>query len=467
MTVTRAPFFAAARPRLAALCLLTFVLTLAVRVWGISGRFWLLGDQIRDWGLALGPLTKLPLVGPATHVGGYTIGPAFYWILWLIRVTVGPWFEQLPHAGGIGQALLQSVADTLLLVAVWRRTGSAYFAAAVIVLLSTAGYDRALSAVVWNPVVGSTLAKAATAVVLLEWHRGSALRVALTAALAWSAVHAYTGAIYVAVSVLCALLLDPLADSGRRPGWRGVRRNALAIASAVALLQIPYAAHQVLHQFGDSAMGAVADSVGRILSGRSLPEVAKSVTGYVASFDYIEVMPWKVPFTGWVLLGCGVVVAARYRWEPLVLCMTILPQAMAIAGYSFFLAGLDHYYYLSLMPAAVVTIVLAATAVPMPRVRHAIAVGMCVAAVLLVPARLRFAGTQHVMPEYRALVEGSRTIARRGQAMRAIQTELKLPPTGDPEFLYAILGGRIDRTAPWVALITSSGDVVYRNVVGP
>ena len=51
--------------------------------------------------------------------------------------------------------------------------------------------------------------------------------------------------------------------------------------------------------------------------------------------------------------------------------------------------------------------------------------------------------------------------------MRAIQTELKLPPTGDPEFLYAILGGRIDRTAPWVALITSSGDVVYRNVVGP
>ena len=56
---------------------------------------------------------NLPLVGPATHVHGYTIGPAFYWVLWAIRVVFGPWFENLPHAGGIGQAALQSAVDAL------------------------------------------------------------------------------------------------------------------------------------------------------------------------------------------------------------------------------------------------------------------------------------------------------------------------------------------------------------------
>src|SRR5438105_10467986 len=94
-----------------ALFALTFVLTLAVRVWDVQRHFWMLGDQIRDWSIALGPLARLPLVGPPTHVRGYTIGPAFYWILWTIRVTVGPWFHNLPHAGGIGQAILQSAAD--------------------------------------------------------------------------------------------------------------------------------------------------------------------------------------------------------------------------------------------------------------------------------------------------------------------------------------------------------------------
>jgi hypothetical protein len=87
-----------------------FALALAIRIHGISQHFWMLGDQIRDWAIALRPFSELPLVGPPTHVGGYTIGPAFYWILWILRVTFGPWFDNLPHAGGIGQAALQSAA---------------------------------------------------------------------------------------------------------------------------------------------------------------------------------------------------------------------------------------------------------------------------------------------------------------------------------------------------------------------
>ena len=119
--------------------------------------------HVGDWAIALGPFSQLPLVGPATHVSGYTVGPAFYWILWAIRVIVGPWFDNLPHAGGIGQALVQSGADALLLTAIWRRTQSLLVALATMVLITTSAYDLALAPLVWNPVMGSTIAKIALA----------------------------------------------------------------------------------------------------------------------------------------------------------------------------------------------------------------------------------------------------------------------------------------------------------------
>jgi hypothetical protein len=48
--------------------------------------------------------------------------------------------------------------------------------------------------------------------------------------------------------------------------------------------------------------------------------------------------------------------------------------------------------------------------------------------------------------------------------MRAIGTEFRLPPTSDPAFIYRVLGGRIDRRSPWVAMIARSGHVTYRKV---
>ena len=449
------------RLTLFAVVALVFALAVTLRVWDVSSRFWLLGDQIRDWRIALGPFADLPLVGPATHVNGYTVGPAFYWILWAIRVAVGPWFDNLPHAGGIGQALLQSASDVMLLVAVWRRSGSVFLALTTCVLLVSASYDLALSSLVWNPVVGSTLAKMATAMVLLGWHRGSIWRVAVTAVVAWSAVHAYTGAIYVTVSVFMALLLEPLAGKD----WRGAWRRALTIAGVVALLQVPYVAHQFVARFTDSAMGAVTDSVGRILSGRAAAELTKSVAGYASAVSFIQIRPWNLSGAVWLLVPAGAIIAVRYRRDPALLCMTLVPQLMAILGYAFFLAALDNYYYLSLMPAAVLTVIFAVTALP-PSVARTTSVALLAGALALVPGRYRFAQGLHSMPEYRALVAGSRTVARRGQPMRAIQTDFRLPPTADPEFIYGILGGQLDRQAPWIAVITREGGVEYRPAQG-
>lgn len=440
---------------------LTFSLTLTIRVRGIGSHFWMLGDQIRDWSIALGSFADLPLVGPATHVGGYTIGPGFYWILWAIRVTIGPWFDNLPHAGGIGQAMLQSATDTLLLAAVWYRTRSIWLALTTVVVLVTAAYDLCLAPLVWNPVAGSTLAKAATALVLLDWSRKSATRVALTAAVAWIAVHAYTGAIFVTLSVFAALFLDPFVRGERR----AAALNASIVAAVVALLQLPLLVHELSNRAGNAAMGAVTDSLQRIATGNALPEITKSVRSYAAAVNFIEGAPFGLPLA-WVLLVCSAIVAFRYRRDPVLLAMTLLPQLGALAGYALFLDDLDHYYYLSLMPAAVLTILLAATALPSRRLVQAAGVALLLGALAMVPARVRYAATLHRMPEYGPLVEGSRKIAGRGQPVREIVTEFSLPKTADPRFVYKILGGRFDEASPWIGTIKSNGQVEYRRVEG-
>ena len=47
-----------------------------------------------------------------------------------------------------------------------------------------------------------------------------------------------------------------------------------------------------------------------------------------------------------------------------------------------------------------------------------------------------------------------------------VRTTFGLPPTGDPEFIYRLLGGRIDRAAAWMAVIDENGDVTYGSADG-
>jgi hypothetical protein len=266
-----------------------------------------------------------------------------------------------------------------------------------------------------------------------------------------------------------------LVDPSMRSDWHTLKRNALVIAAAVAALQVPYVAHQFLYQFRDSAMGAVVGSVGQVLSGSARPEFAKSLGGYAAAVQFIQVSPWQVPFVspswqlpvvGSALLLSGGVLAVRSRHDLSLLSVVLLPQLLALVGFALFLDDLDHYYYLSLMPAAVLTVTLAITGVSGAGVARPLGIIMLIGAVALVPARLRFAATMHRMPEYGLLVDASRKIRSMRQPLRAIRTDFKLPPTSDPEFLYTILGGKIDRSSEWIATVMSDGRVVYQKASG-
>jgi hypothetical protein len=135
----------------------------------------------------------------------------------------------------------------------------------------------------------------------------------------------------------------------------------------------------------------------------------------------------------------------------------------ALVGYAFYVGDfLDHYYYFSLMPAAVMTVLLAFTAVPSRLLGQAIAMALFVTSLLIAPARIAFGRTLHQLPEYGLLLDGSRTLAKVPRPMRAIQTEFTLPPSTDSAFLYTILGGHIDRSSPYVAVIKADGSVEFR-----
>jgi hypothetical protein len=350
--------------------------------------------------------------------------------------------------------MLQSAADALLLAAVWQRTRSVWLAMTTVVVLATASADLCYSALVWNPMAGAALAKIATGLVLLGWPQRSTVGVAVTAAVAWCAVQSYTGAIFVAAGVFTAVL----AGSAAKRDWPAVLRNAAIVAAVVALLQVPYVLHQLSIGFRDSGMSAVTGSVQQVLAGHESLQLINSWAGYAHAFTEIETAPWRVHWSVWILVACALVVASRFRRDVPLLSVILLPQLMAIWGYAWYVGDfLDYYYYFPLMPAAVLTLTLSVTAVRPPRLARAVSVLLLAGALAMVPARVELSTTLARLPQYGPLVDGSRALVQLQQPVRAIRTAFTLPATSDPEFIYLILGGRIDRASAWIGVITEDG----------
>jgi hypothetical protein len=432
-----------------------FVYTLAIRTWGVTRHFWMHYDQIRDWGIALGPFWELPLLGPVTHLGGSPPGPTPYWVLWLIRITIGPWFDYLPHAGGIGQAIVASMADVLLYLGVRRRTGSTPLALAVVLIVASAPYDLSLSATVWPPMLAVSFAKAATALVLLGWGDGPLRRVAATAVVAWAAVHSHVPGTFVAATVLLYLVLQPLTARA----WRDVLRRALVVGSVVAIMQVPWAVYW-LRQPPGTAGTPVGASLLSIARGEQAPRIATSATVLGHAFASIHGSPWQVPWLSWLLGASAIIVIICLRRNTAAVAMSVGSLAVGLAGYALWTGGYHEYYYFSLMPAAVLTVGLAVTSLGPPRVRSAAAGALVALAIVVQVPRLRQSAYIHRMPEYRAIVRASRVMAARHQTLRRIDASF-IAPTSSSTFVYEILGGRLSPDSPWIAVIEPDGDVRY------
>ncbi|MEO7133018.1 MAG: hypothetical protein ABI024_02250, partial [Vicinamibacterales bacterium] len=448
------------RQRATAIAVAFFVYVFWIRVHDVASTFLMLGEQTRDWTIALGGLTDLPLAGAPSTAGGRGFGPAYYWLLWLGRVTIGPFLDNVPHAGGITVALLQSIADTWLLLALSRRVDWG-LALSMCLLIASAPFDIAISSVIWNPPVSAALIKMATASALsispptplrASGGTGSSGRsVALTAALAWMAVQAHLSAIFVAAPLLLAMAVQPLIDKRLSP--RVLQRGAI-IAATIMLLQIPLVI-SILRE--PAAAVGPSSAIAALTHPRAVrPWLAyESVTSITGNL-LLPMSDAPLVFAV-VTLVLGSIVAFLYRRDVVVLGVSVGGVIMATLLFTTSTRSYDGYWFLTLTTALTLTYGLAIAAIP----SHTAVKWIGLALLLLVgwrqPARIADSTRFFKYPQYGTLLSASRQLIMEAPVLRDIRVTFEVHPTMDRHFIYRILGGRIDGSAIYTAVVNSDG----------
>lgn len=438
-------------PRLRiAIAVAFFVYVLLIRTDDITSTFLMLGDQIRDWTVALSSWRELPLTGPPSLAGGHTLGPVFYWLLWIGRVIIGPFTDNLPHSGGIIVAMLQTVGDTCLLLVLLQRLPMA-LALAMSLFVVSAPFDLGLSAVIWNPPVAAALAKMAMALVLTLGKEPARWRIAVTAAVAWMALQAHSTGAFVGVPILVALVAMPLA--GRQ--WRRAREAAALVLVVVAALQLPYLVAQVRDLGTPLAPTVVIDSFTQSPSVnivRSFQAVADTTGDLLVR--QMGAWTFRLP-----TLAVMAIVLLRWRRDIPLVAVSVGCIATAVVLFATWTRPYDSYWFLTLTTSMALAYGLAIAALPWPRVVQGIGMALLAAVLALQPARIAQSKLTFKYPEYRAMLIGSRSLAAQAPVLRDIRVTFAVHPSMDKYFIYRILGGRMDPAAGRTAFIDLDGGV--------
>jgi hypothetical protein len=367
--------------------------------------------------------------------------------LWLGRHLIGPFTDNLPHAGGITVALVQSIADVWLLLVLWTRVGP-YLALAMCLLIASAPFDIAISSVIWNPPVSAALIKMATAMALSLGVAPPLWKIGVAAAIAWFGVQAHTSAIFVAAPLLLALVLQTLAMKDR------LTRVGL-IAAVVLVLQIPYfialttdpsapagptaAINTITNTENfriDRSYGAVVNATGELLARR------------MNSWEF------QVP-----TLVAALIMIVAWRQDLILLALSVGGLAAATVLFSTWTRGYDSYWFLTLTTGMVLTYGMTIAAAPSKKAVQWIGMVLLAGVVLLQPLRVRESTVFFKYPQYRPMRLASYALAAQAPAVRDIRMTYEVHPTMDKYFIYKILGGRIDPAAPERAFFNSDGTI--------
>jgi len=443
------------------LCLLLCLYSFYFRTFQITEHFHLLGDQVRDWNLAVGPFRELPRVGTPTSKGGYCLGPIFYWTLWFIRITIGPFYDNLPHAGGIGLAAIHSIADGILLLAILRRGIPILASIGIMLLLVSSPFETSLSGTIWNPGLSVSFVELATALLLLVPNSHGALKTLVTSIAAWLAVQAHTQAIFFAVPLLVYLVVEPWLTAGPRPALK----RLLIIIAVIVVLQIPYVTEiNKHHEISQEQLGIVATSFNSLItSPSSLHPYASFITlaGALAELFGPHLSRSLVIV---LILVAGGTLLCGYRKYDEILAVGLLPLFLAWLGYSFLSIGtLYTYWYMNLMPAFVLVILFGFIKSPFPpvaRLSPVLGAFVFLLALAAQPSRLAIRAQSASYPYYAAIVRGAREIVSNGAPVRSVIPP-SFPNKVEPAYVVRWLGGQVDESADLIAIIGEDGSVTY------
>ncbi len=435
-----------------AAALLVYVLWF--RTHGVSDSFFLRGDQIRDWSLALRRLGDLPLSGVPSTAGGTTIGPIYYWLLWAIARFAGLW-TNLPHAGGIGIAAVQSIADAVLFVALARRLRAIVLALTIVLAAATSGYDATLSSTIWNPPMAEAFVKLALAAVL--WKREITLsRATAIVTMSWCAIQCHTSAVVVAAPLIVLTIAVALIHRD----WKRAGQMAAIVASVIVILQTPWLIDRL--RLPTPEESRITRSLQSVLTAPDQAiHLRESASLIASSLQFLISAPHQLPYFTAILGLCFTLTVALVRDSGL-LVTSATPLLVAVLVFSLWQGRLDQaYWFLVLLPPA--TIMLFAW---VHRIPHRARIALTSALLLLVlaaqPGRARMAWSFHRMPGYGAIVAGCKTIVRESRRIRDVRLLFQVPAGTDPLWLFSLVGGALDADASHVAFIDENGRVHYR-----
>lgn len=419
--------------------------TFVIRTRGVSDHFFMMGDQMRDWTIALGPFTSLPLVGAPSNGGGNCFGPVYYWMLWASRIIIGPIVDNLPHAGGIGLAAAQSCADAVLCAGIRKASGSWLFAVATVLVIVSCPFDLALSAVVWNPVLAVAFVKIGIGLLLAWGNELTRPRRLVVFAVAWLAVQSHTPALPAAVSIALGLVL-----LARQQGESALATIAEA-ACVVIVLQVP------------SMLTSASVQPTRVVGVLQHPQrfrLFEAFRSVSVAMESMVAAPFAAPHTALILIcAAGVLLRSIGVVAPIV-AITVWPVVLTVLLWAIWPEAYDSYLYMTVVPSVILMLAWTARLLPAPAGRTAAAACLLALALLVQKPRIDRAATLFRLPAYGALVRGARIIVQHQEPMRRVDAPFVQEAT-DPEFVFRILGGRIDREAPVAARISSLGEVSY------
>jgi hypothetical protein len=444
------------------LCLLLCLYSFYFRTFQITEHFHLLGDQVRDWNWAMKPFRELPRVGTPTSQGGYCLGPIFYWTLWLIRVTIGGFYENLPHAGGLGLAAIHSIADGILLLAILKRGIPVIASVAIMLLLVSSPFETSLSGTIWNPGLSVSFIELAAAFFLMIPNSHWVLKTLVTSTAAWLAVQSHTQAIFFALSLLVYLVVEGWIVAGPRPALK----RLLIIIAVIVVLQIPYFTEiNRHHDLSGEQLGIVATSFDSLLTKPSSFHPYASFTTLVDALAELFGPHLSRSVVIVLILIAGGALLYGYRTHHEILAVALLPLFLTWLGYSFLSVGtLYTYWFMNLMPSFVLLLLFGFIKSPfrgLNKVSPLLGLFVLLLAFVSQPSRLATRAQSVSYPYYAAMVRGAKEIVRNGAPVRSV-----IPPSYpnkvEPAYLVQWLGGRVEESADLIAVIGEDGGVTYK-----
>ncbi len=445
------------------LLLALLVYPLFLRVDDIAQDFWLMDDQVRDWERVQVPFAGLPRVGTERTGGGHHLGPAYYWWLWLTRVSIGPLCDNLPHAAGISVSALCSLSLFLLGAALYADGVPLALVLGVGLLLATCPYEAALSRAGWNPSFSYALVNFSLAGFVRWRRRLVGPRIALLCALAWMAVQAHLGAVAWAAALATLVVAD-----GWTHGRSNVVRAVAILLAVVAALQVPWLVE------GYRAPGL---EPARTLLGASLetalarPSTLVSLSGVrfvlgAGAGLLFAATPISAGLGGAVIALSLVAsfahgIADRARAQ--LAAAAILPACFAGAAFTLVQQELQSYWLIPILGTIAFACVLGwqriCAAAPGSWMRWSALGAPLVVAVLSQPTRWGAYAVDHRYPSYAAVVRGSRFLVDHRLRVRDVvgPADDRRPTRTSPLTLW--LGGELFPESSSVARIDSVGRV--------